>query len=114
MRRLLVATIVLAVLAFFAVSATAGDGGCPCAMKVKGAKTEVKNIENGITVTITAADPAAVKEIQEKGAKMSAGGCPMMKEGAKDCGCQKAKEGKCPMMDQQQSAPAAAPAPDRK
>lgn len=120
MKKLLLVSIALAVIVVFAASAVAGEGGCPCPMKVKGAKTEVKNIDNGITVTITASDPAAVKEIQEKGAKMS-GGCPMMKEGgcpmmkdgkegdAKGCGCAKAKEGKCPM--QQQSTPPAAPAP---
>jgi hypothetical protein len=107
MRKFLVAAGALAFLMVAAAPGHAGDCDCPCPMMVKGAKTEVKNIDNGVVITVTASDTAAVKEIQDKGEKsgkgecragMKAGGCP--KGGA--CGCQKKAEGGCPKMQQQQ------------
>lgn len=74
-------------------------GGCP--MGVKGAQTVVENTADGVTIRITAKDPAAIKKIQESAAahaKMAASGkmahkagwvCPM--------GCAHSdKPGKCP------------------
>jgi hypothetical protein len=78
-------------------------------MMVKGAKAEVKNVEKGIQITITADDAAAVKEIQARGEKIGkGGGCPMMKEGKCPCagGNDMGKQmGKCPMMQDAAAAP---------
>ena len=79
---------------------------CSCAMcpsKVEGAETTVTNTDTGVTVVITAKDPASVKKIQElaakhfakedgkaaKGAKAEKWVCPM------GCG-ESDKPGKCP------------------
>jgi len=55
-------------------------GNCP--MAVEGAKVEVTNIANGITVQITSDDPEVVKQIQE---------C------AANCKCEGKKNVKCEM-----------------
>ena len=50
-----------------------GKCGCPC--QIKGAEKAVVNTPDGVTITITAKDPAVVKQIQEAAAKMKEGGC---------------------------------------
>lgn len=85
---------------------------CPgCPTTVPGAQTKVENIEGGVKVTITAATPEAVKQIQEAAAKEHKGHGPAMakeKAGAKKAAkagkkytcamkCVEAdKPGKCP------------------
>ena len=105
MKKLMLVALALFVLVAFSASAGAD---CKCPAMVKGAKVEVKNVEKGVTITITADDPAAVKEIQDKGAAIgAAGGCPCKKGDAAGCPCAKGDcggkgqgkaEGKCPMM----------------
>lgn len=84
---------------------------CPCS--VKGAEVKVANIENGVTITITAKDKDAVKQIQEAAAnhaKAGLKGCPSHgkeghakdKTGTHECEMKdcykgpKTKDGKCP------------------
>ncbi|MDD5627424.1 MAG: hypothetical protein PHU21_00050 [Elusimicrobia bacterium] len=63
-------------------------GGCPCG--IEGAEKAVANTSDGVTITITAKDPAVVKKIQEAAAKMKEGCC---KPGCKCPKC--AKKAKC-------------------
>jgi TusA-related sulfurtransferase len=105
MKKLLALVVVIALLGVSGtVLACEGAGACP--MKVKGAKIEVKNVDKGVTITITAGDAAAVKEIQEKAVKIK-DGCPCMKEGKEHgkcphagekgaCGDGQSTESKCP------------------
>lgn len=86
MRKLPGLFVIISILAF-AGAALACEGAKACPMKVNGAKVEVKNVDKGVTITVTADDAAAVKEIQDKAAK-SKEGCACMKDGR--------KEGKCP------------------
>ena len=77
---------------------------CPC--HLKGAEVKVVNIEDGVTITITAKDKAAVKEIQEAAVNFGKGelkGCPSRgKKGLYECPMKdcykggKTKDGKCP------------------
>ncbi|MBI5624323.1 MAG: hypothetical protein HY924_11135 [Elusimicrobia bacterium] len=72
-----------------------------CPYKVPGAEVKVINIDNGVTITITAKEPAAVKQIQEAAANVSQHlqACPSRDKGeqvkGKDAG--KAKTYECPM-----------------
>ncbi len=44
-------------------------GNCPCPMCVKGAVVKVTNTADGVTISITSTDKAAVKAIQDSAAK---------------------------------------------
>ncbi|MFA6316935.1 MAG: hypothetical protein WC943_05905 [Elusimicrobiota bacterium] len=101
-------------------SALADCGGCgkdmgkgkahaACSCMVPGAEVAVTNIENGVTITITAKDKEAVRKIQEMAAdygKAALKGCPFMegkKERLYECGMgpkcyhgPKTGDGKCP------------------
>ncbi|MBI5527364.1 MAG: hypothetical protein HY897_13595 [Deltaproteobacteria bacterium] len=105
MKKLLALMVIFAFLGF-AGAALACEGAGACPMKVKGAKVEVKNVEKGVTITITGGDAAAVKEIQEKAAKAKEG-CACMKGGKEQgkcphagekgaCGDEQSSESKCP------------------
>lgn len=61
-------------------------GGC-CPMAVEGADVQLANVANGVTITITAKDPEAVKKIQENAAKH-------VKDGKFVCDCKGGKKGK--------------------
>jgi len=65
-------------------------GGMGCPMAVEGAEAQVANIANGVTITITAQDPEAVKKIQETAASH-------VKDGKFACCCKggKHKANKC-------------------
>lgn len=80
-------------------------GGMTCPMAVEGAESQVANTADGITITITAKDPEAVKKIQEAAAAHVSDGkfvcCCMGKQGKKGhkcgqgCGCDGKKGAKC-------------------
>lgn len=74
-------------------------GACPT--EVKGADIKVVNTENGVTVSITAKDPAAVKKIQEMAAAHFA------KKDAKSG--TKAAKWVCPMNDYEGDKPGKCP-----
>lgn len=68
---------------------------CPgCPTTVTGAQTKVENIEGGVKVTITAATPEAVKQIQEAAAKEHKGHGPAMAKDKKAGAKKAAKAGK--------------------
>ena len=75
---------------------------CPCG--VKGAEMKVTNIDNGVTITITAKDKDAVKQIQEAAANHAKGelkGCPAEGKAGKAKGHDASKKGthECEMKD---------------
>lgn len=71
--------------------AVKAHSSCPC--QIEGAEKTVVNTADGVTITITAKDPAVVKKIQEAMAKMKEGGCEKCKAGCKCPKC--AKKAKC-------------------
>lgn len=72
-----------------------GKVHCTCPCRIEGAVKTVANTADGVTITITAKDPAVVKQIQEAAAKMKDGGCAKC-TGKPDCKCAKcAKHAKC-------------------
>ncbi len=88
-----VAAALLGAALWIAGPAVAGGckGGCPC--QIKGAEKTVTNTAEGVTITITAKDPAVVKQIQEAAAKMKEGGCEKCKPGCKCPKCAKKAKG---------------------
>jgi len=69
---------------------------CSCPCQIEGAEKTVVNTADGVTITITAKDPAVVKKIQEAMAKMKDGGCDKCPKCAKKAKCTGKPDCKCP------------------